>query len=116
MKTEIMLLNLFLPRTRGECIAHFRNMLQLTQIELSRQVGMDRSNISKMENGDITVSETVWTHILNMIYRDFDIEMELPFGDFRNTIELFIQKEYEMSRREDKWNEQRLSWEQETSI
>lgn len=33
-------------------------MLELTQIELSRQVGMDRRNISKMENGDITVSET----------------------------------------------------------
>lgn len=112
MKSQVILLNLFLPSTRGACVAHFRNMLQLTQIDVSRELGIDRSSISKMENGDINVSESVWNHILMLIYYDFDLEQFLSFIEFQHALELCIEDE---GRRHD-WTERKLSWQPVTSI
>jgi transcriptional regulator with XRE-family HTH domain len=114
MKQQGILFNLFLPRTRGACMAHFRNMLQLTQGDISNELGMNRSSISKMENGDINVSENVWSYVLNLVYEDFELEETIPFDDFRDSLEQFL--ETERGRGQSDWIEQRLSLQPETSI
>lgn len=115
LKLERVLLRMFLPRSRGACVAHFRNMLQLTQTEVSKEVGINRSSISKMENGDINVSENVWSHVLHLIYYHFDLEEKLPFIEFRCNLEQFIADE-KVSGRQEEWTDSKLSWQQETSI
>lgn len=103
------------PSIEGACVAHFRNMLQLTQTEVSKEVGINRSSISKMENGDINVSENVWSHVLHLIYYHFDLEEKLPFIEFRCNLEQFIADE-KVSGRQEEWTDSKLSWQQETSI
>lgn len=115
MKGEV-LLNLFLPRTRGACVAHFRNLLQLTQDTISKDLGMNRSSISKMENGDINVSDNVWNHVLNLIYLDFELGKSIPFEEFQASLERFIEDEEKVSRRQVEWRDEKLSWALETNI
>lgn len=114
MNQEGILLNLFLPRTRGACMAHFRNILQLTQLTISEKLGMNRSSISKMENGDINVSEIVWRYILHLVYEDFNLQHNISFEEFYNTLELFL--EDEKGREKVEWTEQKLSLQLETSF
>jgi transcriptional regulator with XRE-family HTH domain len=106
---------MFLPRTRGACLAHFRNMLRLTQTEISQELGINRSSISKMENDEINVSESVWNHVLRLIFDDFELEQSIPYREFRCTLEQFIEDE-NVSGGTTEWNEKRLSLQQETSI
>ena len=116
MKSEGILLNLFLPRTRGACLAHFRSILQITQTEISTEIGLSRSSISKMENGDMTVTESVWNHVLKLVYHDFDLVQKIPFTEFRQTLEQFIEEELVVSGGQTEWTERKLSWQPETSI
>lgn len=112
MQSEGILLNLFLPRTRGACVAHFRNLLHLTQIDISRELGIDRSSISKMENGDVNVSESVWNHVLELVYYDFGLEHLVSFIEFQQALELCLEDD----GRRSKWIERKLSWQPATSI
>lgn len=114
MEEKDLVLHLFLPRTRGACLAHFRNILQLTQIDIAKDVGINRSSISKMENGDINVSEIVWQHVTNLVYQSLDINHAITFSNFRRTLDIFIVDKGE-GRLED-WTEPKLFWQQETSI
>jgi transcriptional regulator with XRE-family HTH domain len=116
MKSEGILLNLFLPRTRGACVAHFRHLLQLKQIEISKELGMNRSSISKMENGDMNVSENVWSYVLKLVYLDYGLENSIPFLEFRHTLEHFLKDEDVISGGQVEWTERKLSWQPETSI
>ncbi|MEQ2529116.1 XRE family transcriptional regulator [Robertmurraya yapensis] len=109
MELEGILLNMFLPRTKGACIAHFRNMLCLTQSDISVEIGINRSSISKMENGDINVSENVWSHILRLVYDGFDLEKRVQFKQFRSTLEIFIDEENVTNGGVEEWKERKLS-------
>lgn len=90
MKLEGTLLHLFLPQSKGACLAHFRNLLQIRQIELSRELGISRSSISKMEIGDLQVSEIVWHHILRLVYKNFTLNQKITFLEFQETVEQYL--------------------------
>lgn len=113
MNREGILLNLFLPRTKGDCIAHFRNVLHLTQIDVSKELGINRSSISKMENGEINVSEVVWNHVLRLAFYELGIEENISFLEFKDSLELFI--EVDEGRRPD-WTKPKLFWQPVMSI
>ena len=106
MKLEHLFLKLFFPRTKGACISHFRKMLQLTQFDISTNLGINRTIISKMENGEIDVSENVWRYLLELIYKESDSIQGIPFKEFRKTLELCINDE--LSGGQVAWKEQRL--------
>ncbi|OIJ09466.1 hypothetical protein BKP35_16560 [Anaerobacillus arseniciselenatis] len=113
MKSEGILLNLLLPRTKGACLAHFRTLLELTQTDISNEIGINRSSISKMENGDINVSEHVWFHVLKLVYYGLEFEQYISFIEFRHSLEIFIKED---EGRLLEWSEKKLSWQQGTSI
>jgi len=110
---EKVLLSLFLPRTKGECIAHLRNILQLTQTDISNELGLSRTSISKMENGDMTVSESVWRHIIYLVYVDFELNKTTTFNEFKQALEMCV-REDEVG--EYQWREKNLLLPQEMNI
>jgi DNA-binding XRE family transcriptional regulator len=108
MKAMNILISLFLPQTRGACLSHFRKMLQLTQFDISSTIGINRTIISKMENGEINVSETVWNHILHLVHKESDVIQTIPFIEFRKTLEQCIKNDG-MSGGQPVWKERKLS-------
>ncbi|MGY3716125.1 helix-turn-helix domain-containing protein [Sutcliffiella cohnii] len=117
MKSEGLLLSLFIPRSKGACLAHFRNILQLTQSDISNELGINRSSISKMENSDINVSEHVWKHVLSKVHHDFELDNQLGFEDFKDTLEQFIEDEDEdMEEVYEFWEKRKLSSQPEMNI
>lgn len=69
-----------------------------------------------MENGDINVSESVWSLILYWVYQAYDLGQSITFDDFRSLIEQFIEEDSEGDRGQQGWLERKLSWEPVTSI
>jgi transcriptional regulator with XRE-family HTH domain len=108
MESKAILLNLFLPRTRGACISHFRNLLELTQIDISNELGINRTSISKMENGDINVSENVWSYVLTLIHQETHFANSISYIEFKQMIERLIKSELD-GKGGLEWKEQRLS-------
>jgi len=113
LKTERILLTLFLPRTKGQCIAHLRNILQLTQNDISKELGLSRTSISKMENGDMSVSESVWRHIIYLVYANFDLHKTMSFNEFKQALELCLEED---EGGEISWKEKNLLSAQEMNI
>ncbi|UII57771.1 helix-turn-helix domain-containing protein [Cytobacillus spongiae] len=91
MSTEQLIRQVFLPETKGSCLAHFRGLLNLKQSELANTLGLERSTISKMEIGDIFVSEIVWKHVLVQVFEQFELNKSLSLEDFRELVESFFQ-------------------------
>ena len=115
MKSERILLSLFLPQTKGACIAHLRNSLALTQTQVSTALGLNRTSISKMENGDMNVSEHVWRYVLYLVYDSFNFTNKVTFQEFKDSLEVFIEED-ESIRGNIEWKERKSSLQQVTNI
>ena len=67
----------------GKKIREIRKERKLTQIELSKKIGITRQTLSKLEQGDISrVSLLVFIKILNAIEYELEIEEKKPFYYF----------------------------------
>jgi transcriptional regulator with XRE-family HTH domain len=61
----------------GERVRNLRRERQLTQTELARQIGIQQSDLSRMEKGEYRVS----LDVLFKLLRTFDLSLGEFFGD-----------------------------------
>jgi transcriptional regulator with XRE-family HTH domain len=76
------------PSAVGRRIRELRLERQLTQTELARQIGIQQSDLSRMEKGEYRVPLDVLFRIL----RSFDVSLNAFFGESRNQLELTEQE------------------------
>lgn len=95
---ERLLFPLFIPNTKGECLSYFRKQLSLTQDDVSKDVGLTRSMISKMESGAVMVSERVWDYIIQKIYESYHLEDKISYEDFLWELEQVYEKQLKHKR------------------
>ena len=95
MTLNQMILPIFLPKTKGECLRYFRNYLDLTQSGLSKLCGVERSAISKMENGDTPVNMNTWMYVTKKLYEILQLDQqEVSYNEFIKYIDS-LYEEYE---------------------
>ncbi|MYL35474.1 hypothetical protein GLW08_20440 [Pontibacillus yanchengensis] len=86
------LMPIFIPSTKGECLSYFRKVLTLTQMDVAKTCEIERSSISKMENGDIEVHVVAWNFITHQVYTTLEIKSNgISYQDFNR----FLNKLYE---------------------
>jgi len=66
-----------LSATVGQLLRHHRMQRQLTQVELARQIGIQQSDLSRMEKGEYRLSLDVLFRILLV----FEMSLGEFFGD-----------------------------------
>ncbi|WP_331700201.1 helix-turn-helix domain-containing protein [Paenibacillus sp. IITD108] len=98
MRSDNALNNIFLPRSKGECIRIIRQRLGYTQSRVAEEAGLSREQVSKMETQFLNVSDKLWDYALYHAYKNLYLQDDktCSFDQFKDAINCLVKEKSEL--------------------